>query len=76
MSISLVELLILPSILLQICTCLGNNPCFFCIHDVNYNTKSLDTSAIRPMAASARGEMVSARGELFGAMGGCGTDLH
>ena len=43
----------------------------------------LDTSAIRPMAASARGEMVGARGELFGARGellgargGCGPDLH
>ena len=49
-----------------------------------------DTSAIRPMAASARGEMVGARGELLGARcellgargeflgarGGCGTDLH
>ena len=36
----------------------------------------LDTSAIRPMAASARGEMVGAKGELLGARGGCGTDLH
>ena len=36
----------------------------------------LDTSAIRPMAASARGEMVGARGELLGARGGCGPDLH
>ena len=36
----------------------------------------LDTSAIRPMAASARGEMVSARGELLGARGGCGPNLH
>ena len=42
-----------------------------------------DTSAIRPMAASARGEMVGARaellgarGELLGASGGCGPDLH
>ena len=42
-----------------------------------------DTSAIRPMAASARGEMVSARGEVLGARGellgarvGCGPDLH
>ena len=40
-----------------------------------------DTSAIWPMAASARGEMVGARGELlgarllevFGARGGCST---
>ena len=36
----------------------------------------LDTSAIWPMAASARGEMVGARGELLGARGGCGPDLH
>ena len=36
----------------------------------------LDTSAIRPMATSARGEMVGARGELLGARGGCGPDLH
>ena len=43
----------------------------------------LDTSAIWPMAASARGEMVGARGELLGARGellgargSCGTDLH
>ena len=36
----------------------------------------LDTSAIRPMAASARGEMVGARGELLGARGGCGPDLN
>ena len=35
-----------------------------------------DTSAIWPMAASARGEMVGARGELLGARGGCGPDLH
>ena len=35
-----------------------------------------DTSAIWPMAASARGEMVSARGELLGASGGCGPHLH
>ena len=45
--------------------------------------EKLDTGAIRPMAASARGEMVGARvellgarGELLGARGGCGTDLH
>ena len=36
----------------------------------------LETSAIWPMAASTRGEMVGARGELLGARGGCGTDLH
>ena len=36
----------------------------------------LETSAIWPMAASARGEMVGARGELLGARGGCGPDLH
>ena len=36
----------------------------------------LATSAIWPMAASARGEMVGARGELLGARGGCGPDLH
>ena len=36
----------------------------------------LDTSAIWPMAASARGEMVGARGELLGARGGFGPDLH
>ena len=36
----------------------------------------LDTSAIWPMAASARGEMVGARGELLGARGGYGPDLH
>ena len=43
----------------------------------------LNTSAIRPMAASAwgemvgaRGELLGARGELLGARGGCGTDLH
>ena len=49
-----------------------------------------DTSAIRPMVASARGEMVGARGELLGARGellgargellgargGSGPDLH
>ena len=35
-----------------------------------------DTSAILPMAASARGEMVGARGELLGTRGGCGPDLH
>jgi hypothetical protein len=55
----------------------------------NCTTKSaddkerLDTSAIWPMAASARGEMVGARGEMVGARGemvgargGCGPDLH
>ena len=48
----------------------------------NCTTKSvddkerLDTSAIWPMAASARGEMVGARGEFLGARGGCGPDLH
>ena len=55
----------------------------------NCNTTSADvvvhsnTSAIRPMAASAmgervgaRGELLSARGELLGARGGCGPDLH
>ena len=55
----------------------------------NSTTKSaddkerLDTSAIWPMAASARGEMVGARGEMVGARGemvgargGCGPDLH
>ena len=36
----------------------------------------LDTSAIWPMAASARGEMVGARGGLLGARGGCGPDLY
>ena len=36
----------------------------------------LDTSAILPLAASARGEMVGARGELLGARGGCGPYLH
>ena len=43
----------------------------------------LDTSAILPMAASARGEMVrargelvSARGEMVSARGGCGPDLN
>ena len=50
----------------------------------------LDTSAIWPMAASARGEMVGARGELLGARdellgargellgarGGCVPNLH
>ena len=36
----------------------------------------LDTSAIRPMASSTRGEMVGARGELLGAIGGRGPDLH
>ena len=36
----------------------------------------LDISAIQPMAASARGEMVGARGDLLGARGGCGPELH
>ena len=35
-----------------------------------------DTSAIKPMAASTRGEMVGARGELLGARGGRGPNLH
>ena len=46
-------------------------------------TADVEESAIRPMAASARGEMVGARGELLGARGellgargGCGPDLH
>ena len=35
-----------------------------------------DTSAIWPLADSARGDMVGARGKLFGVRGGCGPYLH
>ena len=35
-----------------------------------------DTSAIWPMADSARGDMVGARGKLFGARGVYGPYLH
>ena len=54
-----------------------------CTTTSTYVEESLGTGAIWPMAASARGKMVSARGkmvsargEMVSARGGCGPDLH